>query len=240
MLVMLSAGRAGLVKTLDWCKPDLIAVKKEESKAYAKAYPALKQLVVPNNINTAGKVRQYAIDTLCCDHVQIDDDLSYRSLCPTYGNPVVLLCRIFKALKQYSLTSIGRQYMGGMRAKIKWEWEDVAGNEILGINYKDMKDSDISKFTTYEDTALSMHAMSKRGTMVSYRGLVNNANLQVGGCSTSRSVKTILQGQELILARWPQYAKPVDKPNTKVSNMEGVGRGLRISWAKIARDRKGL
>jgi hypothetical protein len=235
IIAMLSAGRAGHIRSLDWCIPTLLVVRKGESKEYAEAYPRIRQLVVPNSMDSVGKTRQHVIDTLARDHVQVDDDTTYRALDPrvTAGQHLKI---IFDHLKRYSLTAFGRQYMGSMRAKEKVEWIDVSGHEVIGLRYEDMRDADLSEFSLYDDTAANIHAMTRRGTLVSYRGVVNNIHTKFGGCAAYRTIEEILADQDRVLRRWPQFVEVVERPFNKTQNMV-VDRGLRIRWKEASESR---
>jgi hypothetical protein len=235
MIVMLSAGRAGLIKSLDWCKPDCIAVKQCEIEAYRAAYPKITLLALPNEMNTAGKVRQCLIDFLKCNHVQVDDDLSYKTCDGNY--PRDHINRIFKALDKYSLTGMGRRFMSQSMTKKPWEYEDKTCWEILGVNYADMKGQRFDEFPLENDKAMNIHAMLTRGTMVSYRGVTSNASIQTGGCPAYRTAAVMEETRRRIHARWPQYTELVKKP--KVTKGAGiVDLYVQVKWRKLVDERK--
>lgn len=228
MIIVPSTGRAGVATTLTWLKPDAIVVRPSDYDAYRGAYPDANVVMLPHNDFHLGTTRQWILGQYRQPHLQIDDDVTHKSLDGgTWDDHVA---EMFAMLDKYSMVGMGQSYLGPVHYKSGRVGENALCCTAMGFG-DGLRDVDLTDFPIFEDLVLNIEAQKRKGTAVLYAAIIHNKRQKDGGCAGYRSDALMKECQERLQARYPDWVKLV--PSDKKTQGTKLGRTVRISWKGV-------
>lgn len=242
-VIVPSLGRAGTAHSMSWLKDSgrdvVLAVHKDEDKAYREAYPWAETMVLPDKVRRhAGKLRKHIIMSQMDPFFFVDDDAHVRFV--HVKNAKEMFKILERHMSKVPMAAIGKQIfsnsvipkctpMNGDKLAIRNKFASI----VYGIDPAVFRNCPLERLVVYEDCALIIHAIINGGTIVSYSATHTNKTPPQGGCNSWRTPEIILQSLDELVRMYPEYCKKIETKSTAHGHALGVG--VRVSWSRIGK-----
>jgi len=240
-VIVPTLGRAGRSTSMQWlenCGRDVVvAVHKDESRAYKDAYPWAMQMVLPDTVRRhAGKLRRHIMARHKEPFFFVDDDISPRFIHVKDAKGMFVVLE--RHMKKVSMAAIGKQIfsngiipqcvpMNGDKSAIRNKFAST----VYGIDPGKFTECPLDKLVVYEDVALVIHSIQHGGNIVSFSATHTNKTPPEGGCNSWRTADIVRKSLDELVRLYPAYCKKIETRYT--AHGHDLGVGVRVSWSKI-------
>jgi hypothetical protein len=217
----------------------VFAVHSDERAAYAKAYPGIFILQLPDSCRKhTGLVRKEIMGMLREPFIFVDDDIRVSL------KAVTSIDDMFGQLEHHihqgaSMAGLAPQLFSTF-AKTELINGDLYAIRnkfvatVYAIDPRAFDDCPLEQLPVYEDVALCIHAIKYGGgTIATYIATHSNVSPPSGGCNSWRDEKITIESLQSLCNLYPDVCSIKETKNK--THSQDIGIGLKTEWRKIVR-----